>query len=96
MVCRLPEVGKDNKSLDVIQSVVDEEVGPQNTGEDLYACVWTKNLATGDPLLCVAGELGKVKIINALTGELHQVTMYPHFCSRDMAHRNRHWQVMEG
>ncbi|KAI6709348.1 hypothetical protein JHW43_008120 [Diplocarpon mali] len=34
------------------------------------ACRWSKDFETGAPLLCVAGSLGVIKIINALTGEL--------------------------
>ncbi|PBP17164.1 WD domain-containing protein [Diplocarpon rosae] len=35
-----------------------------------YACIWSKDFNTGAPLLCVAGSLGVIKIINALTGDL--------------------------
>jgi hypothetical protein len=36
---------------------------------DNFACAWTKDLATGSPLLCVAGNSGKIKILDILTGK---------------------------
>lgn len=40
---------------------------------DHYACAWSKDLENGTPLLCVAGGNGKIKIIDALSGELLRV-----------------------
>lgn len=36
--------------------------------EDLYACVWTKDLATGSPLLCVAGREAVIHVIDVVEG----------------------------
>lgn len=30
-------------------------------------------MSTGTPLLCVAGDIAKILVINVLTGELHMV-----------------------
>ncbi|PSS25870.1 hypothetical protein M430DRAFT_134729 [Amorphotheca resinae ATCC 22711] len=67
LVCRLPSTAKEGTSIEVIQSVLDEE-----PDSDHFACVWTKDLSTGTPLLCVAGDNAKILIINALTGQLHR------------------------
>lgn len=40
---------------------------------DHFACAWSKDLETGDPLLCVSGVNAKIKIINVLTGECLRV-----------------------
>ncbi|KAE8447750.1 hypothetical protein EG329_010144 [Mollisiaceae sp. DMI_Dod_QoI] len=64
MVCR-PPTGKESSSkIEIIQLIIDEE--PE---ADHFACAWSKDLVTGDPLLCVSGVNAKIKIINALTGE---------------------------
>ncbi|PMD47551.1 WD40 repeat-like protein [Hyaloscypha variabilis F] len=65
LVCRPP--GKENPKMEVIQLIVDEDVGA-----DHYACAWSKSLDE-TPLLCVSGGNGKIKIINALTGDLIRV-----------------------
>ncbi|KAF4636576.1 hypothetical protein G7Y89_g1497 [Cudoniella acicularis] len=44
--------------------------GGKHPEEDYYTCVWTKDLESGDPLLCVAGGNANIKIIDALTGKL--------------------------
>ncbi len=43
---------------------------------DHYACVWSKDLQTGTPLLCVAGGTANIKIIDVLTGESLRVSKY--------------------
>lgn len=64
MVCR-PPGGKDNAKIDVIQEIQDEE-----KETDHYACAWSKDPKTGTPWLCVAGGSDKVKVFNAVTGDL--------------------------
>ncbi|RFU35641.1 hypothetical protein B7463_g737, partial [Scytalidium lignicola] len=71
LICRAPQSGS-NKPIEVIQAIVDEE-----PDADYYTCTWTKNLQTGDPLICIAGATAKIKIINALTGVL-QTTLSGH------------------
>lgn len=63
LVCRPP--GKENTKMQVIQLIIDEDADA-----DHYACAWSKDLETGAPLLCVSGGNGKIKIIDALSGEL--------------------------
>ncbi|KAH6673785.1 WD domain-containing protein [Halenospora varia] len=41
--------------------------------EDYYTCVWTKDLESGDPLLCVAGNNANIKVIDVLRGKLLRV-----------------------
>lgn len=82
LVCRTPE----EKNIQVLLSIQDEEVSwfPRfswddhvliilQDGNENYACAWSKDLETGTPILCVAGSSGKIKVINALTGELLRV-----------------------
>ncbi|KAG9240075.1 WD40-repeat-containing domain protein [Calycina marina] len=64
LVYRMP-IGK--KGLEVIQSIVDLE-----TDTDHFACAWTKDLKTNEPLLCVAGTNAKILIIEILSGKLIQ------------------------
>ncbi|KAH8804733.1 WD40-repeat-containing domain protein [Xylogone sp. PMI_703] len=71
LICRTPPPGS-NKQVEVIQAIVDDE-----PDADHYTCAWTKNMQNGDPLICIAGATGKVKVINALTGEL-QMTLSGH------------------
>jgi polycomb protein EED len=71
--------------MEVIQLIIDEDVSyhtsPSAIGQlttleadaDHYACAWSKDLETGTPLLCVSGGNGKIKIIDALSGELTRV-----------------------
>ncbi|PQE29206.1 wd domain-containing protein [Rutstroemia sp. NJR-2017a BBW] len=40
---------------------------------DNYACAWTKDLATGKPLICVAGANAKIKIIDVQSGTIQRV-----------------------
>ncbi|TVY64271.1 Polycomb protein eed, partial [Lachnellula suecica] len=81
LVCRPPEVGKENGRTEIIQYVTDEESSRDRMGntieEDYYTCVWTKDYETGDPLLCVAGLSATIKIINVVTGKLLR-TLYGH------------------
>ncbi|CZR62292.1 related to `extra sex combs` protein (WD-40 repeat family protein) [Phialocephala subalpina] len=64
LVCR-PPAGKESSSrIEIIQLIIDEE-----QEADHFACAWSKDLETGDPLLCVSGVNAKIKIINVLTGE---------------------------
>ncbi|RDL33618.1 uncharacterized protein BP5553_07986 [Venustampulla echinocandica] len=66
LICRPPPPGgNDNPKAEVIQFVVEKE-----PGEDFFTCAWTKDLKSGEPLLCVAGHNANIKIINALTGKL--------------------------
>jgi hypothetical protein len=62
---------------------------------DNFSCAWTKDLSTGTPLLCVAGDIGKILIINVMTGELHKVA--PRLIiGRCLTNLVRLSQVMEG
>ncbi|KAK2630508.1 hypothetical protein QTJ16_001328 [Diplocarpon rosae] len=75
LVCRSP-VG--NGKATIIQMIIDEEVQivrdksgkGKKVDASTYACAWSKDCETGAPLLCVAGSLGVIKVINALTGDL--------------------------
>lgn len=64
LICRAPR----EKHIEILVSLIDEE--PENEN---YACAWSKDLNDGTPLLCVGGDSGKIKIINALTGALRRV-----------------------
>ena len=44
--------------------------------EEHFASAWTKDLENNTPLICVAGKNAKIQVINALTGELTQVSNY--------------------
>jgi len=88
MVCR-PPGGKDNAKIDVIQEIQDEEVSASildtraivskwsQKETDHYACAWSKDPKTGTPWLCVAGGSDKVKVFNAVTGDLLRVSKPP-------------------
>jgi hypothetical protein len=60
---------------------------------DNFACVWSKDLVTGVPLLCVAGTNAKIKIINALTGKLHRVGDFTSFPATTV---NNYHQTLAG
>ena len=47
-------------------------------GEDiernkLHSCAWSYNEQTEEPLLCVGGVDGKIKVLNVLTGKVEKV-----------------------
>ncbi|TAQ91070.1 hypothetical protein B7494_g633 [Chlorociboria aeruginascens] len=67
LICRTPIAGKEGASMQVIQAIVDQEPNAEN-----YACTWSKDSKTGTPLLCVSGGTAKIKVVNALTGEVQQ------------------------
>lgn len=46
----------------------------EQPGVNHFACAWSKDLITGDPLLCVSGTNAKIKVINVLTGECLRVS----------------------
>jgi len=92
LVCRPPATAKDGKEasrLDVIRFVIDKEVSsyvslsqsvlniPQE-GIDNFACAWTKHPESGTPLLCVAGNSGKIKILDVVKGEWQRVMSLTH------------------
>ncbi|KZF25402.1 WD40 repeat-like protein [Xylona heveae TC161] len=65
IICR-PLPGKQ-KGAEILQWFRDED---QYAG--LNSCVWSRDLETGEPLVCVAGTSPKVKVINVKTGQLVQ------------------------
>ncbi|MCJ1415906.1 hypothetical protein MMC32_002241 [Xylographa parallela] len=62
IVCR-PRTG-DELGVDVVRWFKDDD--------ENNSCAWSQDLATGDPLLCVAGQPPNIKILNVRTGELVQ------------------------
>ncbi|KUJ16798.1 WD40 repeat-like protein, partial [Mollisia scopiformis] len=71
LVCR-PPTGKETSSkVEIIRLIIDEEVN--SGGSNHFACAWSKDRETGDPLLCVAGSTAKIKVINVITGECLRV-----------------------
>ncbi|RDW91081.1 hypothetical protein BP5796_02246 [Coleophoma crateriformis] len=60
--------GKSNPdAVEVIRVFKDED-----DDEDFYYCTWTKNLATGAPLVCAAGKGAKIKIFDVKEGRIVQ------------------------
>ncbi|KAF2455073.1 WD40-repeat-containing domain protein [Lineolata rhizophorae] len=41
--------------------------------EKLHSIAWSQDLETGEPLVCVAGDSGHIKVLNVITKELTQV-----------------------
>ncbi|KAK9907286.1 hypothetical protein WJX75_000704 [Coccomyxa subellipsoidea] len=52
-------------AVEVLQAYVDEDAQ-----EEFYACKWSVDTATGDPLLLIAGKKGLLKILNCTTQKL--------------------------
>jgi len=85
LICKPPK--GEGKGIEVVRVIVDTEVSifvplpfsqvffsPYKQPDvDHYACAWSKNMTTGDPLLCVAGVNAKIKVINIKTGNIVQV-----------------------
>ncbi|KAG9231205.1 WD40-repeat-containing domain protein [Amylocarpus encephaloides] len=65
LICRLPPSGK----MEVIQYILDKDIYDE-TKDILYSCVFTKDMKTGAPLLCVAGTARIIKIIDVRTGKV--------------------------
>ncbi|RPB23117.1 WD40 repeat-like protein [Terfezia boudieri ATCC MYA-4762] len=55
------------KGAEVIQYFVDD-----SPTEVLCTSCWTKDLETGDPILCVGGNAGTIKVLNVREGKLIQ------------------------
>ncbi|KAM3084884.1 hypothetical protein ACMFMG_003329 [Clarireedia jacksonii] len=66
IICR--PLGKDQKNAEIIKTIIDEDEETDN-----YACAWTKDLATGRPLICVAGANAKIKIIDVQSGTIQRL-----------------------
>ncbi|KAI9718682.1 MAG: hypothetical protein M1828_006617 [Chrysothrix sp. TS-e1954] len=61
------DVDDPAKDIDVLNLFRDEE-----PDERYNALCWSKEHLSGTPLLCLAGEKGKIKVLDALTGKLQK------------------------
>jgi hypothetical protein len=58
-------------SLKPIQVFLDSD-----PAEEFFVCAWTADVASGAPLLLLAGKLGLLQVVNCLTGVLEAVSIF--------------------
>ncbi|TDZ16591.1 Polycomb protein esc [Colletotrichum orbiculare MAFF 240422] len=65
IVCRLTSTADDSNPCEIISIIRDDDPDARN-----YYCTWTRDAATGKPLLCYGGEDAKIKVYDVLQGKL--------------------------
>ena len=99
IVCR-PSTSPENaveviawfQDSDVRQSLQASKIlgSPRQARASLNSCVWSRDLDTGDPLLCVTGERASIKVLNIRTGGLVKVTKATCIATRQFHSLIRH------
>ncbi|KAL0944209.1 embryonic ectoderm development protein [Colletotrichum truncatum] len=65
VVCRLTATADDSNPCEIISIIRDDDPEARN-----YYCTWTRDAATGKPLLCYGGEDAKIKVYDIIEDKL--------------------------
>lgn len=63
-------------SIEILRCFGDKDF-QDSAGDAFNSVTWSQDLATGDPLVIVASETAKIKVLNVRTGEIVRVREQP-------------------